>query len=176
MEEKAVSTEQVAEEVQEQEVNQESNQEPNQENTETIAEQPTETTEPEIVIPPPKKQTAQERINELTRKRREAEREAERLRELLEKKEKAPERMITERPRLEEFATTEQYEDALLEWNTQRTLKKYRNSKTSYSNSARRKPPSEIFRRKRKNSEKFMRTSMKSLNSLYSVPSCVIPC
>ncbi len=74
-----------------------------------------EVEQPEIVFPPPKKQTAQERINELTRKRREAEREAEQLRQKLAEKDK-PQGQQTNRPRLENFETQELYEDALLDW------------------------------------------------------------
>lgn len=65
----------------------------------------------------PKKKTAQERINELTRLRREAEREAEYWR-----KKAGPEKpepitqAPTGRPKQENFDTIEQYEDALLSW------------------------------------------------------------
>ena len=81
--------------------------------------EPTEPTEP--VAPPPKKQTAQERINELTRIRREKEREAEYWKKVaLEKKEAPPEpkaeASLPGRPKLEQFETSEQYEDALFEW------------------------------------------------------------
>lgn len=91
-----------------------------QETTETTEQatetQETEVQEPELTLPPPKKQTAQERINELTRKRREAEREAERLREELKEKSQTQPTQYTDRPKLENFQTTEQYEDALLDW------------------------------------------------------------
>lgn len=69
----------------------------------------------EVVIPPPVKQTAQERINEITRKRREAEREVERLQKQLAEKEKAPPPAI-DRPKIENFETQEAYEDALFNW------------------------------------------------------------
>lgn len=68
---------------------------------------------------PPRKKTAEERISELTRLRREAERDAEYW------KQKAtvttaptptPASTDSSRPRLENFDTTESYEDALLEW------------------------------------------------------------
>lgn len=77
-----------------------------------------ETPEPEVeevVIPPPVKQTAQERINEITRKRREAEREVERLQKALADKEKAPV-SSPDRPKIENFETQEAYEDALFNW------------------------------------------------------------
>ena len=69
----------------------------------------------EVVIPPPVKQTAQERINEITRKRREAEREVERLQKQLAEKEKAPP-PAADRPKIENFETQEAYEDALFNW------------------------------------------------------------
>ena len=56
----------------------------------------------EVVIPHPVKKTAQERINELTRKRHEAEREAERLRQELANKTKAPE-PLAGRPKIENY-------------------------------------------------------------------------
>jgi len=76
----------------------------------------TETQPDEIVIPAPKKQSAQERINELTRKRHEAEREAERLRQELAEKSKPPVQQTSGRPKIEDFETQEAYEDALYDW------------------------------------------------------------
>lgn len=70
-----------------------------------------------IELPPPKKKTAQDRIDELTKKRREAEREAERLRrQLSEKKTETPKASADGRPKIENFETQEEYEDALFEW------------------------------------------------------------
>ncbi len=80
-----------------------------------------ETHEEEIKLPTPKKQTAQERINEITRKWREEQRETERLKRELAEKEKPAER--SDRPKLENFQTQEQYEDALLEWNDNKRSK-----------------------------------------------------
>jgi hypothetical protein len=104
-EEKVVSTE-VAEEA----VQAESTEEPK---TEEVVETPEET-------PPPKKKTAQERIDELTRKRREAERDAEYWKNKALQKEESkpaePPSPIPKRPTLDQFETTEQYEDALFEW------------------------------------------------------------
>ena len=100
--------------------------EPETEQAEEIqAEEPAEETEEvaeETAPPPKKKQTAQERINELTRIRREKEREAEYWRQIaLEKSEKkpdpVPEKPATPpRPKLDDFETTTEYEDALFEW------------------------------------------------------------
>jgi len=77
----------------------------------------------EDTLPPPKKKTAQERIDEITRARREAEREAEYWRKVaLEKetKDKITEPPVTpqqpQRPVISQFETTEAYEDALLNW------------------------------------------------------------
>lgn len=69
----------------------------------------------EVVIPPPVKQTAQERINEITRKRREAEREVERLQKELAERSKTP-APAADRPKIENFETQEAYEDALFNW------------------------------------------------------------
>ena len=75
-----------------------------------------------LVIPPPKKKTAQERIDEITRARREAEREAEYWRVKALEKETKPEPVRSTRPVISTYETTEAYEDALLEWHdTQRT-------------------------------------------------------
>ena len=78
-------------------------------------ETPEVTEQEEVVIPPPVKQTAQERINEITRKRREAEREVERLKKELEEKAQAK-TVPTDRPKIENFETQEAYEDAVYEW------------------------------------------------------------
>jgi hypothetical protein len=106
-EEQVVSTEEVAQE-------------------EVVAEQTEEKTEetpqvPEETPPPPKKKTAQDRIDELTRLRRQEEREKEYWKKVALEKEKAekppePKPVIHDRPRLDQFETTEQYEDALFEW------------------------------------------------------------
>ena len=82
--------------------------------------------EPAVSFEPPKKQTAQERIAEITRKRREAEREAEYWRKVaLDKKESAerpPEAKPQPggRPRSDDYESIEEYEDALLVWHDQR--------------------------------------------------------
>ena len=92
---------------------------------EVQAEEPAEEVveEEPVEAPPPKpKQTAQERINELTRIRREKEREAEYWKKVaLEKQKETPrespaEPSLPARPKLEQFESTEQYEDALFEW------------------------------------------------------------
>lgn len=98
--------------------------------TPEVVEEPKETPEPEpekepkdeeapeVVDPPKPKKTAQERIDELTRKRRDAERDAEywRAKALEKEPEKKPVEPVSNRPRLDQFETTEQYEDALLDW------------------------------------------------------------
>lgn len=71
--------------------------------------------------PEPKKKTAQERIDEITRARREAEREKEYWKQVaLAKKEEPPTKqepsIYPPRPKVEQFETTQEYEDALLEW------------------------------------------------------------
>jgi len=69
--------------------------------------------------PEPKKKTAQDRINEITWKHREAEREAEFWRNKAlsseETKPSAPE-VKSDRPMIEQFETVTEYEDALFEW------------------------------------------------------------
>ncbi len=73
-------------------------------------------------IPEPRKKTAQERIDEITKARREAEREMEYWRKVaLEKETKniEPETVklnIPSRPTLDQFETTVEYEDALFNW------------------------------------------------------------
>lgn len=98
-EENVVSTEEVAQEVEEPKA---------------------EETEQEEVSQPPRKKTAQERIDELTRKRRDAERDVEywrnkALKEEPPKSEPAPQTSAS-RPTLDQFDTTEAYEDALFAW------------------------------------------------------------
>jgi hypothetical protein len=106
MEEQEVTTPEGAEEAAVQEIPAE----------ETVAEPATPEPEvAEVVIPPPVKQTAQERINEITRKRREAEREVERLQKELAEKSKAT-APSPDRPKIENFETQEAYEDALFNW------------------------------------------------------------
>ena len=66
-----------------------------------------------------KKKTAQERINEITRLRREAEREAEYWRAKAlqtEQPKPAPKPAADGRPKVADFGTVEEYEDALLNW------------------------------------------------------------
>jgi hypothetical protein len=86
--------------------------------------------EPEKVIDQePHKQTAQERINELTRKRRDAERDAEywkakALRDRTEEPEReqiAPLSDVLPRPKLYDFENQEAYEDALISWHGKKT-------------------------------------------------------
>jgi len=78
---------------------------------------------------PPKKKTAQERIDEITKARREAEREREYWkkvaleRENREKEEDKKTETLPDtdpRPKLEQFGSTEEYEDALLVWHDNR--------------------------------------------------------
>lgn len=72
--------------------------------------------------PQPRKQTAQERIDEITFARREAERQAEYWRNIAlqaqaqKPAETQPPAAASDRPSLENFQTTEAYEDALLDW------------------------------------------------------------
>jgi len=79
----------------------------------------------EEVAPLPPKQTAQERINEITRLRREAERRAERAEARLREKEGLAQpkpqtpAQLPPRPTIDKFETTEMYEDALFEWRDQ---------------------------------------------------------
>jgi hypothetical protein len=74
--------------------------------------------EPEAVEPPKPKKTAQERIDELTRKRRDAERDAEywKAKALQQKEEPKPVDKAPEvpEPTLDQFDTTEQYVKALI--------------------------------------------------------------
>ncbi len=76
----------------------------------------------EVVPSEPKKKTAQERIDEITKARREAEREREYWKKVaLEKETKnvEPEPVrsnIPQRPTLDQFDTTMEYEDALFSW------------------------------------------------------------
>jgi len=114
----------------EQAVEEEPTEEVAEEKEEVQVEEPAEETEEVVVeevveepVPPKKKQTAQERIDEVTRFRREAEREAAYWRKaaLDKKEEKAeppkPEGPATpKRPTIDQFETTEMYEDALFEW------------------------------------------------------------
>lgn len=103
-EEKAVSTEVAEEAVEQPEVK-----------------EPAEEVKAEEVVEKPKK-TAKERIDELTRKRRDAEREAEYWRKKALETTPPPkvEAPAPARPKLEQFETTEAYEDALLAWNDKR--------------------------------------------------------
>lgn len=86
--------------------------------------------EEDFFSPPSRKKTVQDRIDELTRLRRQAERDAEYFKNLAMKDVPAP---ITEsssdRPRIENFETQESYEDALLTWHDRRkeqSLQTYR--------------------------------------------------
>jgi hypothetical protein len=71
---------------------------------------------------PPKKKSAQERIDEITKARREAEREREYWKQVaLDKAKETPQptpapATRNPRPVISQFDTTEQYEDALLDW------------------------------------------------------------
>ena len=86
--------------------------------------------EPVVIEPPPepKKKTAQERIDEITRARREAEREREYWKRVALEKEQAAvkpsiepaEPSMSGRPTLDQFETTEKYEDALFSWYEQK--------------------------------------------------------
>lgn len=87
--------------------------------TEIVAEAPV--VEPVVESPEEKekrKQTAQERINEVTRLRREAEREAEYWKaKALQTEPPKPKPAVSDgRPKVAEFGTVEEYEDALLNW------------------------------------------------------------
>lgn len=117
---------------------------PETEVTETIEETPaetentekTETTEnAEDVTPdptdivkalPPRKKTAAERIAELTWKAKEKEREAEYWREKATVKEPETAKATTNngRPKLEQFETQEEYEDALLDWHSRQSAER----------------------------------------------------
>ena len=68
----------------------------------------------EFFIPPPKKQTAQERINAVIKKQRDAEREVERLKRLVDANQAVSQ--VSTRPQVENFVTQEAYEDALFAW------------------------------------------------------------
>jgi hypothetical protein len=76
----------------------------------------------EVVEPPKPKKSAQERIDELTRKRREAERDAEYWRTKALEKETPQATPVTPsgRPTLDQFETTQEYEDKLFEWYEQK--------------------------------------------------------
>lgn len=104
--------------------------EPGQETpTETSTEQPPEGQEPiqepasePPIVPPPPKKNFQERIDEITRARREAEREREYWKKVaLEREQRPPEPpsdtpQRPPRPTLDQFESTVEYEDALFEW------------------------------------------------------------
>ena len=113
--EEEVTTTEVAEEVSTEEV---------AEGTEETQEAPVE--DGELHIPQPKrKQSAQERIDEITKARREAEREKEYWRKLALTKETTPtppEVVQTKdgRPTVDHFGTTEEYEDALVAWHIEK--------------------------------------------------------
>ena len=93
---------------------------------------PVEPTEPVVPATPPAepqppKQTAQERIDEITYKMREEEREKEYWKNLAlgdqeppEPTTPAPKPADDGRPKQANFATTEEYEDALLDWHDQK--------------------------------------------------------
>ena len=115
MEEQEVVTPEGAEEVVVQEIPAETPVVTEPETPEPAAVEPVVEEAEEVVIPHPVKKTAQERINELTRKRHEAEREAERLRQELANKTKAPE-PLAGRPKIENYETQEAYENDLLKW------------------------------------------------------------
>jgi hypothetical protein len=95
------------------------------EQTPVTEEVPAENTPEELPKPEPRKKTAQERIDELTKARREAEREREYWKNAAlaksEDRQPEPERpainpALPPRPTLDRFDTTEAYEDALFEW------------------------------------------------------------
>ncbi len=82
-----------------------------------------EEVEGEITPTPPKKKSAQERIDEITRARREAEREREYWKQVALEREKPepppvqkPPSFLPPRPTLDQFETTTAYEDALFAW------------------------------------------------------------
>jgi hypothetical protein len=124
-EEQAVPVEETAQEVVEEP------KETKEEKTEEVVETKAE----EVVEPPKPKKSAQERFDELTRKRRDAEREAEFWKaKALQKEVPAPEAPVTtpipKRPTLDQFETTEQYEDALFEWRDKKKEIETRTAKT----------------------------------------------
>ncbi len=106
-EEQVVSTEEVAEEPKETQA------EPEETKTEEVA--------PEVVEPPKPKKSAQERIDELTRKWREKERDAEywKARATQQEPPKVDAQPVTGEPTLDQFETTEQYVKALVKWERQ---------------------------------------------------------
>ena len=92
--------------------------------TEKVAEVKIEETV--VVEQPPvqKKETAQEAIDRITRKRREAEREAEYWKnKALQTPEPVQPKVVEGRPKIDQFETTESYEDALLVWHENRKAK-----------------------------------------------------
>lgn len=94
------------------------------ESEEPAGEEPEQSPEP-VEAKPTQKKTAQERINEITRKRREAEREAEYWRQkALEKETEEQPKIPNGRPLQSNFDTVEEYEDALIEWHDQRKADK----------------------------------------------------
>lgn len=108
MEDEVTTTEQVAEEVIQEEIP-----------AEEVEVVPEETQSEEIEIPKPRKPNYQERINELTRKRHEAERLAEERQREIERLRTETKPQVAGRPQLENFATQEAYEDALYDWRKQ---------------------------------------------------------
>jgi hypothetical protein len=95
---------------------------------EEVSEEPVVEKIPEVVEKPPepRRQTAQERIDEITKARREAEREREYWKRVaLEKETTTPEPkveapLVPPRPTLDQYDTTTEYEDALFDWNDKR--------------------------------------------------------
>jgi hypothetical protein len=89
---------------------------------EEVTEAPVEEKVEEPEPPTPKKKTAQERIDEITKARREAEREKEYWKQVALDKAKETPKPVQEptirnpRPTISQFDTTEAYEDALLDW------------------------------------------------------------
>jgi hypothetical protein len=88
---------------------------------EEVTEAPVEEKVEEPEPPTPKKKTAQERIDEITKARREAEREKEYWKQVALDKKETPKpvqepTIRNPRPTISQFDTTEAYEDALLDW------------------------------------------------------------
>ena len=91
-----------------------------------VAEEPVEETEKETteevveekaeVVEPPRKKSAQERIDELTRKRREAERDAEYWKAKATQQEAPKAEKPSGRPTLDQFETHEEFVSAVVDW------------------------------------------------------------
>ena len=135
---------------------------------ELVVEEPSGETE---IIPEPRKQSAQARIDEITRARREEEREKEYWKKIAlgKKQEEMPAETtqptspsIPPRPTLDTFDTTEEYEDALLTW--------HENKKEIVSRAARQQESHEEALRSFNERSKKMRDEYEDFDEIIEAP------